>query len=233
MRNINVAFGGVHAVDGRDRRPVRRRGRRPRRRQRRRQVHADARRCRAPTRPTPARSSINGEPVTINEPARRQGLRHRDDLPDARPGRQHRRGRERVPGPRADDPDRARWTTRHGVRDPQGHGPPEPATSQNFKIAGEVAVRWPAPVGRHRPGGPLQRQDPDHGRAHRGPRPGRDGAGPRPRPPAEGRGDRDLPDQPRHPRRLRPVRPDQRHVPRQARRHGRQGPTSPRTRSWR
>ena len=40
---------------------------------------------------------------------------------------------------------------------------------------------------------------------------------------AEVRRHRHLPDQPRHPRRLRPGRPDQRHAPRQARRHGQQG----------
>ena len=42
MRDIRVAFGGVHAVDGVTDRPLPGRGRRPRRRQRRRQVHADA-----------------------------------------------------------------------------------------------------------------------------------------------------------------------------------------------
>jgi D-xylose transport system ATP-binding protein len=53
-----------------------------------------------------------------------------------------------------------------------------------------------------RPSGLLQREDPDHGRADRRARSGRDGPGPEPRPPAEGRGDRNPPDQPRHPRRL-------------------------------
>ena len=43
MRNIDVAFGGVHAVRDVYDRPAAGRGRRPRRRQRRRQVDADAR----------------------------------------------------------------------------------------------------------------------------------------------------------------------------------------------
>ena len=50
---------------------------------------------------------------------------------------------------------------------------------KRFKHAGGVAVRRPAPVGGDRPRDPLQRPDPDHGRADRRPRPGRDGAGPR------------------------------------------------------
>ena len=56
MRNINVAFGGVHAVRDVTHRPACGRGHRPRRRQRRRQVDAHARPVRAPTRPTAARS---------------------------------------------------------------------------------------------------------------------------------------------------------------------------------
>ena len=47
---------------------------------------------------------------------------------------------------------------------------------KNLKTAGPVAVGWAAPVGGDRQGRPLQRQDPDHGRAHRGARA-------RPRPP--------------------------------------------------
>ena len=50
----------------------------------------------------------------------------------------------------------------------------------NFTQPGQIALRRPASGRRHRPGHPLQRQDPDHGRADRGTRPGRDGAGPRP-----------------------------------------------------
>ena len=41
---------------------------------------------------------------------------------------------------------------------------------RNFKVAGQVPVRRPAPVRGDRACGPLQRQDPDHGRADRGPR---------------------------------------------------------------
>ena len=49
---------------------------------------------------------------------------------------------------------------------------------KNFKSRREVTVRRAAPVGRHRPRRPLQRQDPHHGRADRGARPGGDSAGP-------------------------------------------------------
>ena len=62
--------------------------------------------------------------------------------------------------------------------------------------------------------------------------PGRDQAGRRPHQAAPRGGPRDLPDQPRHPRRVRPVGPDQRDAAGQAGRHGRTRPTSPRTRSW-
>ena len=78
----------------------------------------------------------------------------------------------------------------------------EPAV-QESENARQVAVGWSAPVGGHRPCRALQRTDPHHGRAHGGPRPGRDGAGSRPHHAAEGGGHRDLPDQPRHPRRVR------------------------------
>ena len=222
MRNIQVAFGGVHAVDDVDRRPPRRRGRRPRRRQRRRQVDADARavgrpsgrlaarssstasRSRSPTRATPRRWA-----------SRRSTRRWPWPTTSMRPANMF-LGRELT------TPHGVARRRRDGVRDPQGHGPAQPEL-QELQDAGEVAVRRPAPVGRDRAGGPLQRPDPDHGRADGRPRSGRDGPGPRPDQAAQGRGHRDLPDQPRHPRRLRPVRPDQRHVPRQARRHGQQG----------
>ena len=118
-----------------------------------------------------------------------------------------------------------------GVRDAQGHGPPEPELHA-LQRAGQVAVRRPAPGRRDRPGRLLQRPDPDHGRADRRARPGRDRPGPQPHPPAQERGHRHLPDQPRHPRRLRPVRPDQRHVPRPHRGHRQQGRGRRRTRCW-
>ena len=89
-----------------------------------------------------------------------------------------------------------------------------------FSMPVRVALRRPAPGRGHRARRLLQRQDPDHGRANGGARSGRDGPGPEPGPPAQERGHRHLPDQPRHPRRLRPVGPDQRHVPRAHRRHG-------------
>ena len=165
---------------------------------------------------------VDGKPVTIRNPRDAKALQHRDDLPDARPRRQHRRAGQPVPRPRADDPPRLARRLEHGGRDAQDHGPPEPELHA-LRAAREVAVGRPAPGRGHRPRGLLQRPDPDHGRAHRGARAGRDRPGPQPRPPAQGRGHRDLPHQPRHPRRLRPVRPDQRHVPRPDRRHGRQG----------
>ena len=156
---------------------------------------------------------VDGKPVSHPQPARRQGAQHRDHLPDARPGRQHRRARQPLPRPRADDPPRLARRLEHGGRDAQDHGPAQPELHE-LRPAGEVPVGRPAPGRGHRPGGLLQRPHPDHGRAHRGARPGRDRPGPQPRPPAQGRGHRHLPDQPRHPRRVRPVRPDQRHVPR-------------------
>ena len=67
---------------------------------------------------------------------------------------------------------------RDGGRDAEGHGSAEPEL-QALHDAREVAVRRPAPGGGDRPGGLLQRPDPDHGRADRGPRPGGDRPGPR------------------------------------------------------
>ena len=92
MRDINVAFGGVHAV---------------------RDVSIDLHAgevvglvggngagkstlMRVLSGAHPADSGeilINGKPVSITQPARRQGVQHRDDLPDARAGRQPRRAR--------------------------------------------------------------------------------------------------------------------------------------------
>ena len=46
---------------------------------------------------------INGQPVTIENPRDARTLQHRDDLPDARAGRQPRRRLEPVPGPRDRD----------------------------------------------------------------------------------------------------------------------------------
>ena len=72
MRNINVAFGGVHAVRDVTIDLYPGRGRRPRRRQRRRQVDPDA----GPVGRPPGRRGeilINGEPVDDRQPARRQG----------------------------------------------------------------------------------------------------------------------------------------------------------------
>ena len=72
MRNINVAFGGVHAVRDVTHRPAPWRGRRPRRGQRRRQVDADA----GPVGGARADSGeivINGRPVSITNPRDAKG----------------------------------------------------------------------------------------------------------------------------------------------------------------
>ena len=92
MRNINVAFGGVHAVRDVTIDLHAGRGHRPRRRQRRRQVDADAGAVGRPPgrlRRDPHRRQARRDP----QPARRQGLQHRDDLPDPRARRQPRRAR--------------------------------------------------------------------------------------------------------------------------------------------
>ena len=62
------------------------------------------------------------------------------------------------------------------VRDAEADEASEPAV-QESPHAGEVTVGWSATVGGDRPGGPLQRHDPDHGRAHCGARAGGDGGG--------------------------------------------------------
>jgi hypothetical protein len=175
MRDMRVSFGGVHAVADVNIDLRARRGGRPRRRQRRRQVHPDAGRSPARIRPIRARSSSTASRSSITNPRDAKAYGHRDDLPDAGPRRQRRRGGQHVPRPRADDAARARSTTRRWRRDAQGDGPAQPQL-QELQDAGEVAVGRPAPVGRHRPRGPLQRPDPDHGRADRG-------AWARPRPP--------------------------------------------------
>ena len=111
MRDINVAFGGVHAV---------------------RDVTIDlyageviglvggngagkSTLMRVLSGAHPADSGeilLDGKPVTIRNPRDAKALQHRDDLPDARPGRQHRCARQPVPRPRADDARSARSTTR-------------------------------------------------------------------------------------------------------------------------
>ena len=95
---------------------------------------------------------------------------HRDDLPDARPGRQRRCARQRLPRPRAHDPPRARSTTRsmeNETRKVMGRLNPN---FTRFEHAGPLAVRRPAPGRRDRARRLLQRPDPDHGRADRRPR---------------------------------------------------------------
>ena len=169
MRNINVAFGGVHAVRDVTHRPLRRRGHRPRRRQRRRQVDADARAVRRPSRrqrrdprrrPGRSRSRNPRDAKAYNIETIYQTLALADNI-DA-PGNMF-LGREMTTrlGSLDDSSD--------GGRDPQGHGSAQPELHE-LRPAGQVAVRRPAPGGRDRPGGLLQREDPDHGRAHGGAR---------------------------------------------------------------
>ena len=230
MRDINVAFGGVHAVadvtidlhagevvglvggNGAGKSTLMR-------------VLSGAH---------PADSGeilIDGTPVTITQPARRQGLRDRDDLPDARPRRQHRRAGQRVPRPRADDPARLarrleRWRPRRArswvASTPTSRTSRQPVKSlsggQRQAIAIARAVHFNARI--------LIMDEPTAALGPAETAQVRDLVAP-----AQGRGHRDLPDQPRHPRRVRPVRPDQRHVPRQDRRHGRQGQRHARTTS--
>ena len=84
---------------------------------------------------------------------------------------------------------------------------------KNLKTAVQLALRRTAADGGDRPSDLLRRQDPHHGRADGRPRPGRDRAGARSGDPAQVRGHRDLPHQPRHPRRVRSGRQDQRDAP--------------------
>ena len=67
------------------------------------------------------RDPDRGQAGQHQQPARRQGAGHRDDLPDAGPRGQRRRRRERVPRPRAQDPLRQPRRRGDGVGDPQGH----------------------------------------------------------------------------------------------------------------
>ncbi len=125
LRDIRVAFGGVHAVDG---------------------VTVDlypgevvglvggngagkTTLIKTLSGAHPADSGqilIDGEPVTIAQPARRQGPRDRDDLPDARARGQHRRAGQRVPRTRAHDALRQPRRQRDGGRHPEADGPAEP-----------------------------------------------------------------------------------------------------------
>ena len=222
MRDISVAFGGVHAV-----RDVTI------------ELHAGevvglvggngagkSTLMRVLSGAHPADSGairIDGRRGLHPEPTRRQGLQHRDDLPDARPRGQHRRPRQPVPWARAADAPGHPRRVGHGGCDPQGDGPPEPELHANFAmpvvslsggqrqaVAIARAVHFNARI--------LIMDEPTAALG-----PAETAQVREPRPPAQGRGHRHLPDQPRHPRRVRPVGPDQRHVPRADRGHGRQG----------
>ena len=157
MRNIHVSFGGVHAVDD---------------------VTIDlypgevvglvggngagkSTLIRTLSGAHPADSGeilIDGQPTGDRQPARRQGVQHRVHLPDARAGRQHRRARQRVPRSRDGEPGGATLddgAMEDATRKVMGRLNPN---FTRFTHAGEVALRRPAPGGRHRPGGPLQRR---------------------------------------------------------------------------
>ncbi len=79
---FRIAFGGIRAVDDASVDLYARRGRGPARPQRRGQVDADQDPVRRLQARRTGRSSINGEDGGDPQPARRQELRHRDDLPD-------------------------------------------------------------------------------------------------------------------------------------------------------
>ncbi len=76
-----------------------------------------------------------------------------------------------LPRARGEDALREPGRRGHGERDPRGHGSPQPQLHE-LHPAGRIAFRRPASGRGHRPGGPFQRAHPHHGRAHRGPRAG-------------------------------------------------------------
>ena len=136
MRDINVAFGGVHAV---------------------RDVSIDLQPgeviglvggngagkstlMRVLSGAHPADSGeilVDGEAGQHQEPARRQALQHRDDLPDPRARGQHRRARQHVPRSRADHPLGIARRLGDGGRDAQGHAAAEPELHQ-LRAAGAI-----------------------------------------------------------------------------------------------
>ena len=183
MRDIRVAFGGVHAVDG---------------------VTVDlyagevvalvggngagkSTLMHTLSGAHPADSGqilINGEPVTIHVPRDAQKHGIETIYQKLALGRQHRRRRQRVPRAGDADPHGRPRRLGDGVGHARGHASAEPEVHQP-QDRGRVAVGWTAPSRRHRPGDLLQRQDPDHGRAHRRARSGRDHPGARARRPPE------------------------------------------------
>ena len=215
MRNIRVAFGGVHAVDD---------------------VSVDLypgevvalvggngagkttliRTLSGAHRADAGQILIEGTPVTINTPAmpRTSGSRR-----STRPS----------PSPTTCGPaniflgreltDRRRSLDDTAMEDATRKLMSRSTPSSRTSSRPSPALRRPASVRRDRPGGALQRTSPDHGRADRRARSRRDRAGaPAHRAVAPGRA-RHLPDQPRHPPGLRLRRPDQRDDAGAPRRH--------------
>ena len=125
MRNINIAFGGVHAVRdvSIDLHPGELIGL---------VGHNGAGKSTLMRALSGAHPADSGEILHQRQagqhpqPARRQELQHRDDLPDARARRQHRCARQHVPRPRAHHAHGLARRLRDGVGDAQDHGPAEP-----------------------------------------------------------------------------------------------------------
>ena len=161
MRDIRVAFGGVHAVDG---------------------VSIDlypgevvalvggngAGKTTLIKTLSGAHAADSGEILRRRQPggdpdsAGCQGVRHRDDLPDSGAGRQHRRPREHVPRTGTHHSLGLTRLFGHGGLHPEDHGPPQ---SQILELQGSggFAVRWPASVGGDCSSGPFQCPNPHHG----------------------------------------------------------------------
>ena len=155
MRNIRVAFGGVHAVDD---------------------VTVDLypgevvglvggngagkttlmRALSGAHKADSGEILVDGEPATINNPRDAKALGIETIYQTLGPRGQHRRRRQHVPRARDHHAIGQPRQRRDGGRHAQGHGPAQPQVHQ-LRVAGAVALGWPAAVGRHRPGDPLQR----------------------------------------------------------------------------
>ena len=128
---------------------------------------------------------VNGEKADDRQPARRPALQHRDDLPDARAGRQSRRGLQ--PVSRAGTDDRASGFVDDAAKEAETRKIMGRLNPNFRKFSDPVgrALGRPAAIGGDRPRGLLQRAHPDHGRAHGGAWRAGDEDGRRPDPGAE------------------------------------------------